>query len=235
MIGNGRRVRGRRKNGEIFPMRLAVTEVRRNGEHHFIGLLRDLTEEDAARERIEFLALHDALTGLPNRAQFKEVLGTACAASRVQTCAVLFIDLDGFKPINDQYGHEAGDEALITVAKRLRHSLAEEDMVARYGGDEFVVMLSGPENVEQASTVARRLLDAISGPMTLLGKNCRLGASIGIALMPARCAAEDVLKTADQAMYAAKRAGRGGFAVAGNAGEVRSNKLQMSDCRNEGA
>lgn len=214
VIGTGRKVRGRRKNGDVFPMRLAVTEVRRNGDHHFIGVLRDVSDEEAARERIEFLALHDSLTGLPNRAQFKEVLGTACASKREQTGAVLFIDLDGFKPINDEHGHEAGDQALITVAKRLRHSLAEHDMVARFGGDEFVVMLTGPETVEQASAVAQRLLDAIALPMTLLGKDCRLGASIGIALMPARCAAEDVLKTADQAMYAAKRAGRGGFAVA---------------------
>lgn len=153
VIGIGRKVQGRRKNGETFPMRLSVTEVRRHTGSQFIGLVSDISVEEAARQHIEFLAMHDPLTGLPNRARFNEVLGVACGRSRWQPGAVLFID--DFKPINDRRGHEFGDEALITVAKRLRHNLVEQDMVARLGGDEFVVLLFGPDNAKQATTVAQ--------------------------------------------------------------------------------
>lgn len=215
VIGIGRKVQGRRKNGEVFPMRLSVTELRRNTGNKFIGLVSDISDEEAAQQRIEFLALHDPLTGLFNRASFNEALGVGCARSCEQPGAVLFIDLDGFKLINDRYGHEAGDEALITIAKRLSHNLAEQDMVARLGGDEFVVLLAGPENATQATAVAQRLLEAISRPMTLLGNTCHLGASIGIALMPAHgVTTNTILSAADNAMYAAKRAGKGRIVVA---------------------
>lgn len=216
VIGIGRKVRGRRKNGETFPMRLSVTEVRRHIGRQFIGLVSDISAEEAARQHIEFLAMHDPLTGLANRARFNEVLGVACGRSRLQPGAVLFIDLDDFKPINDRYGHEFGDEALITVAKRLRHNVVEQDMVARLGGDEFVVLLAGTEDAKQATAVAQRLLEAIVRPMTVLGYSCQVGASIGIALMPAHGISGDVLLTAaDTAMYAAKHAGKGCIVVAG--------------------
>ena len=215
IIGIGRKVQGLRKNGNVFPMRLAVTEVRRNARTQFIGLVSDISDEEAALHHIEFLALHDLLTGLPNRARLIEALGVACRRSREHPCAVLFIDLDGFKPINDRHGHDAGDEALITIAKRLHHNLADQDMVARLGGDEFVALVEGPETPTQAIAVAQRLLEAVSRPMTLLGHICQLGASIGIALMPANgTTASDVLSAADNAMYAAKRAGKGRIAMA---------------------
>ena len=217
IIGSGRKVQGRRKNGEVFPMRLAVTELQLSTGNQFIGLVSDISDEEAARQRIEFLALHDPLTSLPNRACFNEALAQACSRIQGQSGAVLFIDLDGFKPINDSHGHEAGDEALVTVAKRLRHNLADKDMVARLGGDEFVVLLSASENAAQASAVAQRLLEAISKPMTLFGNACQLGASIGIALMPQHgSSANEILGAADNAMYAAKRAGKGCIVVAGN-------------------
>ncbi len=124
VIGIGRKVHGLRKNGEVFPMRLAVTEVRRGNEPIFIGLVSDISAEETARTRIEFLALHDALTGLPNRVQFNAKLEALCAQSdRTGVHAVLFLDLDGFKPINDKLGHKAGDEALKIAAHRLQNSL----------------------------------------------------------------------------------------------------------------
>lgn len=209
VIGIGRKVRGLRKNGETFPMRLAVTEIQRGAGQVFIGLVSDISAEEAARERIEFLALHDALTGLPNRAQFNARLEALCAQSGNGMHAVLFLDLDGFKPINDTLGHEAGDEALRIAAHRLRHDLAESDFVARLGGDEFVAICHDIASAEAALAIGNRLLAAIAQPMTLLGTPSRMGASIGIALFPQHGqTATEVLTAADHAMYTAKRSGK---------------------------
>jgi diguanylate cyclase (GGDEF)-like protein/PAS domain S-box-containing protein len=218
VIGIGRKVQGQRKNGEVFPMRLAVTEVRRNGDSLFIGLVNDISEEERARQKIEFLALYDALTGLPNRAHYNDVIEALMAAPGAQTHALLFIDLDGFKPINDTLGHAAGDEALKVVAERLRHALAANDFVARLGGDEFVVIARAIAGPQAALTIAERLLESIGQPMTLLGQPSRMGASIGIALLPQgdTRSASEILSAADNAMYAAKRGGKG-RAVLGHA------------------
>jgi len=210
VIGIGRKVRGLRKNDEIFPMRLAVTEIQRGASRVFIGLVSDISTEEAARERIEFLALHDALTGLPNRAQFNARLEALCAQSGDGMHAVLFLDLDGFKPINDAHGHEAGDEALRIAAQRLRHDLAEGDFVARLGGDEFVAICHDIASADAARAIGNRLLAAIAQPMTLLGTPSHMGASIGIALLPQHGhTATDILTAADHAMYVAKRRGKG--------------------------
>jgi diguanylate cyclase (GGDEF)-like protein/PAS domain S-box-containing protein len=214
IIGIGRKVFGLRKNGEVFRMQLAVTEIKQIDRSMFIGLVRDISMEEAARERIEFLALHDPLTGLPNRAQFSDVL--EATLKRGGAHAVLFIDLDGFKPINDSLGHEAGDEALKAVASRLRHAVAADDFVARLGGDEFVAILRDIPERNTAAAIAERLIAAISQPLTLLGNPSRLGASIGIAMIPEHGnQANAVLTAADNAMYSAKHAGKGCVIVAG--------------------
>lgn len=218
VIGIGRKVRGLRKNGDIFPMRLAVTEIERSNGKLFIGVVSDISAEEAARERIEFLALHDALTSLPNRAQFNTRLDAMCEKSGIRKHAVLFLDLDGFKPINDTLGHEAGDEALKIAAHRLRRELAANDFVARLGGDEFVAICEGITEPDAAIAIGRRLLDTISQPMTLFGHACQMGASIGIALYPHHGrSATEILTAADHAMYAAKRAGKGQVILAESA------------------
>jgi diguanylate cyclase (GGDEF)-like protein/PAS domain S-box-containing protein len=218
IVGNSRKVHGRRKNGEIFPMQLAVTEVRRNQGSLFIGLISDITREEEARQRIEFLAWHDSLTGLPNRANFNDALEALCKEADGRLHAVLFVDLDGFKPINDTLGHDAGDEALRVIAGRLRNELASTDFVARLGGDEFVAIARDLPGPEAATAIAERLLDSICRPMTLLGKPSRLCASIGIALVPDHgTSADAILTAADNAMYAAKRAGRSRAIMAGTA------------------
>ncbi|MDD2846136.1 MAG: diguanylate cyclase [Rhodoferax sp.] len=210
VIGIGRKVRGLRKNGETFPMRLAVTEVRRGIEPIFIGLVSDISIEESARARIEFLALHDALTGLPNRSQFNAKLETLCAQrDRSDLHAVLFLDLDGFKLINDALGHQAGDEALKIAAQRLQHSLPAGDFVARLGGDEFVAICYHIASVDAALAIGNQLLAAIAQPMTLLGHPSSMGASAGIALLPQHgCVVSDILTAADHAMYCAKRRGK---------------------------
>jgi diguanylate cyclase (GGDEF)-like protein/PAS domain S-box-containing protein len=223
IIGIGRKVSGLRKNGEVFPLNLAVTEVRSSNGSLFIGLVRDISVEEEARQRIEHMALHDPLTGLPNRARFKEVLEEASKRADARPCAVLFIDLDGFKPINDEHGHEAGDQALSTVAKRLLHGVAEKDVVARLGGDEFVVLLVDVGDKDVARNIAERLLSSISQPMNLMGHPCRLGASIGVGMMPADgVTANDILTLADNAMYVAKRSGKGCVVLTGEMPRVYS-------------
>lgn len=216
VIGIGRKVEGRRKNGEVFPMRLSVTEVGGAQGAQFIGLVADITQEEEARRHIEYLALHDPLTRLPNRARFNQVFEDLFARPPSGTSAVLFVDLDGFKPVNDSLGHDAGDEALRVIAGRMRHQLAAGDFVARLGGDEFVAILPEVPGPDAAAAVARRLIEAVSNPMTLNGAQVTLGASVGIALIPQHgTTATDVLTAADDAMYAAKRAGKGRAVMAG--------------------
>jgi diguanylate cyclase (GGDEF)-like protein/PAS domain S-box-containing protein len=218
VIGIGRKVFGLRQDGDVFRMQLGVTEIRQGNRSMFIGLVRDISMEEAARERIEFLALHDPLTGLPNRASFNDTLEALCRDHGGKSHAVLFIDLDGFKPINDTLGHDAGDEALRVVAGRLRNELASTDFVARLGGDEFVAIARDLPGPEAATAIAERLLDAVCHPMTLLGKPSRLCASIGIALLPEHgTSADAILTAADNAMYAAKRTGKGQAVLAGTA------------------
>lgn len=209
VIGVGRKVEGKRKNGQVFPMRLAVTEIKRIEGRVFIGLIIDISAEEEARQRIEFLALHDPLTGLPNRTHFNETLEATLKTAGGAVHALLFIDLDGFKPINDTLGHEAGDEALKIVSSRLRHALSGDDMVARLGGDEFVVIAHAVSSAEAAMAIGNRLLAALSRPMLLLGNPYEIGASIGIALIAKHgVTADEVLTSADNAMYIAKRGGK---------------------------
>lgn len=210
IIGMGRKVQGRRKSGELFPMRLAITEVKRAKDSLFIGLIQDISAEEAARIRIEYLALHDALTGLPNRAAFNQALDNFQQQPSNQPHLLLFIDLDGFKPINDTLGHEAGDEALIKVAQRINKLLGKNDFAARLGGDEFVLLLHQRGLQQAAEDFARQLLEQLSQPMQLTAKTASMGASIGaLPFMPGAQSNSELLTQADHAMYAAKKAGKG--------------------------
>ena len=215
IMGQGRKVQGRRKNGELFPMRLAVTQVKRAQDSLFIGLVQDISEEEAARKRIEFLALHDTLTELPNRAAFNQKLEEWQAGSPSAQHLLIYLDLDGFKPINDTLGHEAGDAALQEVARRLNQLLGKNDFAARLGGDEFVVLAEGRGAAQQAEAFVQQLLDRLCQPFTLLGHPARMGASLGaLAFKPGQLTSNELLTRADHAMYEAKRAGKGRYAFA---------------------
>jgi diguanylate cyclase (GGDEF)-like protein len=171
-------------------------------------------EKKQADERIQYLATHDGLTGLPNRAMFGELLKTSIAAARrhERQFAVLFIDLDRFKVINDSLGHFSGDKLLAEAGNRLRSTLRASDVVARLGGDEFVVILNDVKEVHQVAVVARSLLAALSRPLVLSGHECRTTASIGIAMFPKDGTDEHTLtKNADMAMYLAKEDGKNDF------------------------
>lgn len=177
------------------------------------GLLRtytDVTEARAYEQRIEHMASHDGLTGLLNRAKFLDCLASEVALARRMhtTFAVLYLDLDGFKPVNDHHGHALGDRVLARVAHTLTHTARESDFVARLGGDEFAILQRGMNHRDQAWRLAQRLEKALQEPFTLEGVPIRIGASIGVALFPEHgTEPESLVAAADQAMYLTK-AGR---------------------------
>jgi diguanylate cyclase (GGDEF)-like protein len=171
------------------------------------------TEKEQAEEKIKHLANHDGLTDLPNRTLFSQLLEFSIqSAKRYQRpCAVLFIDLDRFKLINDSLGHGAGDTLLIEMANRLREGVRASDVVARIGGDEFVVLLNEVNDAQHIKTVAASLLSSLGRSMELKGKECRVTASIGVAIYPDHGTDEQtLLKHADTAMYLAKTEGKNG-------------------------
>ncbi len=204
---------GLRSDGAAFPLAVSVSEVELPGEHLFVAILHDLTEQRRAQARIHRLAHHDPLTGLVNRLSLNLRLEQALARARRQqgTAAVMFLDLDHFKKINDTHGHETGDQLLLAVADRLRELLAGVDTIARLGGDEFIV-ITGCITPDDAGHMAARIVDTLARPYALQGKALHSGTSVGIAMFPGD--GEDpgtLLRHADTAMYAAKGSGRGQF------------------------
>jgi len=168
-------------------------------------------ERRAGQERISYLASHDALTGLPNRVMFGELLNRAITTAQryERKFAVMFVDLDRFKLINDSLGHAAGDQLLKEIAQRLSECLRASDVVARMGGDEFVVLVQEVDDAEQVSVVARKILSATMRPVMLLGQECRVTGSVGISMYPADATDEQsLMKCADMAMYKAKDEGK---------------------------
>ena len=191
--------------------------VVRNDEvgHLTLAFNRVLSKLLESRAELEHIAHHDTLTGLPNRQLLADRMKQALARAQRSRgkIAVLFLDLDGFKPINDQFGHETGDAALREVADRVSKAIRREDTLARIGGDEFVILLSDLNDKarESAELVANKCLEAFRQPFIIREHWCRMGTSIGIAVGDGECSPDKLLIAADQAMYRAKDAGRGKF------------------------
>ena len=200
-----------RNNGELFPVELSASEMTLGGLRYFIGIVRDITERKLAEQKIAHLAHYDSLTDLPNRALFLDHLEHSLPLAKRHNCkvAVMFLDLDGFKKINDTLGHDAGDLLLQGVSGRLQKIIRASDTVARVGGDEFTFILNDVGSDENTSLIANKIITALSEPFVLNDKTCNIGASIGIATYPDDAQNTGALiKQADEAMYLAKTSGK---------------------------
>lgn len=212
MLGRrGRELIAVRKDGVQFPMEMSLSEMVLGESRYFIGVVRDITERKQAEEKIAHLAHHDYLTDLPNRAQFMNRLehSVLLAERNRQMVAVLFLDLDGFKQVNDSLGHDSGDLLLKEVSNRLRAITRASDTVARVGGDEFTFVLNHIESEENATHVARKIIGTLAEPFDLGGHACHVSGSVGISIFPTDAKNyEELIKQADEAMYLAKQSGK---------------------------
>ena len=213
----------RHRTGQIRRHDLTITAVLDSKEQivNFVGLLRDVTERHTQQEEMRHLATHDQLTGLANRTLLMEALNRslALAARQGRRVGLLFLDLDGFKPVNDHFGHGTGDCLLQAVTNRLLSSIRKSDTLCRQGGDEFVLLVPEVEDLAQLVSLAEKLLLSLQEPYPDLPSGITIGASIGVACWPEHAEdADGLLDAADNAMYQAKHQGGGTIAMAGSAG-----------------
>jgi diguanylate cyclase (GGDEF)-like protein/PAS domain S-box-containing protein/hemerythrin-like metal-binding protein len=206
-----------RKDGKVLWGSQQVSLVRdeQGAPEYFISAIQDITERKRAEQQISFMAYHDKLTGLPNRALLFDRLSQAMSQAKrdAKHVALLFADLDGFKAINDEYGHEAGDAVLRMAAQRFLACVRAVDTVARFGGDEFAIVLGCLEEPQQAKAVAEKIVQAFAQSLTLPdGSECHVGASVGISIYPEHGSAMDnLMVAADRAMYESKRGGKNAY------------------------
>ncbi|MBL4801386.1 MAG: EAL domain-containing protein [Emcibacter sp.] len=202
---------GHRKNGTTFPIELNIRKVTIGGKKQFTIVISDVTERHEAEMLIREMALHDSLTGLANRNLLQQRLDEAMRMARrmERKIAVMFLDLDGFKPVNDMFGHAAGDKLLRVVANRLESCAREIDTVARIGGDEFAIISTNIENEQDAAKAAQRVLDCIKKPIIVDGNSHTIGTSIGISFFPYdSMEPQELFRMADVALYQAKNDGK---------------------------
>lgn len=206
----------RHKNGEIYPewLKISVIKDSRQNVVNYVGIFSDTHTQKYILERLHYLAYYDGLTGLPNRRLFLDRLNMSLFNARRDNhiLAVIFVDLDQFKQVNDTLGHKAGDNLLVAVAERMKGCLREVDTLARFGGDEFAILLPVISHPDDASNIARKFLDCCDKPLNIDGRELHMTASIGISVFPKD--GEDVdglLGNADHAMYQIKGAGRNGY------------------------
>lgn len=222
-VGKTKTLIGIRKDGGLFPMQLGLTSININNKSGdlFIGLVRDITQQEKDRQRIEYLALHDNLTGLANRMKFNKELEKSLKMMNNQLfIGLMYLDIDGFKPINDTFGHSIGDQVLITIGKRLTEVVGRNGLVARLGGDEFVVLIAEQPEKLFTLTCAERIVNIIRQPMTFKNENnqnvdCLVGVSIGVAFAPEHGKDNhSLISASDSAMYIAKKNGKNQFVIA---------------------
>jgi len=231
-----------RKDGSTYPVEVRLQLSRVGDVSMFVSIIMDITDRRAAEEQINFLAFHDELTHLPNRNLFLDRLQQAIfEADRTEhLVAVLFLDLDRFKTINDSLGHTVGDQVLIQSAKRLNSVLRAGDTISRLGGDEFSIVLSDIHNVMDCTLIAEKLIDCMSKPLVIGDRELVVTVSIGITIYPFdNGEIQGLLKNADMAMYHAKEAGRNNFqfyssSMADKASERMGLEMSLRRALNEG-
>jgi len=205
------------KSGNPIPFHFSEQLHIRGNQRYLVGVGTDITDRRQAEDKLKHLATHDVLTGLPTRLLCMEFISSAIATAQrhKNKAAVLFIDLDGFKLVNDTLGHDAGDDLLKLVSKRIVSLVRKVDKVARIGGDEFVVILENIQDRAGIEYVAKELIIAISSPFNLPQGAATVGASIGISIYPETAeSVEDLLKSADTAMYSVKGSGKNNYSFA---------------------
>jgi diguanylate cyclase (GGDEF)-like protein len=197
-----------RPNGTVMEIRGSPIEG-----GGFVTIYLDVTDDRRNQALIAHMAHHDTLTDLPNRALFSDRLQTAVSlAKRSGLIAVHYLDIDEFKPVNDQLGHKAGDDLLVAIAGRLKRSVRENDTVARLGGDEFAIVQTGIREENDAAVLARRVVREIGNPYEIAGRTVNVGVSVGVALAPTDgVTTDELLRKADAALYRSKSGGRGCF------------------------
>jgi diguanylate cyclase (GGDEF)-like protein/PAS domain S-box-containing protein len=203
-----------RKNGDVFPAEVCLTALTVSGRPMLLATVRDITDRKAAEERVRYLAYYDALTGLPNRTLLQDRLEKALASARRRKdkLALLFLDLDRFKDINDSVGHSVGDLLLQEIGERLKTWGREQDTIARLGGDEFMIMVTEVRDATDAAVAAERLMDEMTAEFVVQGHSFSVNCSLGISIFPEHGAdSETLIKNADAAMYSAKENGRNNF------------------------
>lgn len=213
-LGPGRESVGRRKDGTTFPIEVTIGKADDGARPSYTAIVRDITRRKREEEETRHLASHDVLTGLANRALFHDRLREALTAGERsgRLVAVLLLDLDDFKRINDTLGHVVGDRLLCEVAERLRQCSRKSDTVARLGGDEFAIVATNLESPDAVTFLASRIIDSLAAPVRLDGHQVQTGTSVGVSLFPTDATdAEDLLINADRALYQAKEAGRGTY------------------------
>ena len=211
VLNTRREVTALRRDGSEFPVDLSMSEAQVNGDRLITAILLDISERRALEERIHRMAHYDDLTGLPNRALYFDQLERALALAHRQQhkVGVLFIDLNDFKPVNDEFGHATGDDLLRLVAGRLAACMRESDMVARLGGDEFTVILPAIQGLADAEEAAQRVAAAFRETFIVGGRPITVGFSVGVALYPEDgLTASEITHRADVRMYRAKEASR---------------------------
>ncbi len=207
----------RRKNGKIYAEWLTINTVKNSGGRitHHIAIFSDITEQRVAAAHVEYLATHDALTGLPNRALFSELLNNILAGAKRanEVVALFYLDIDRFKEVNDTLGHDIGDRLLVTVAERLLEIVRADDVVARRSGDEFTMACAHLRNRLDAAALADKILHLCNLPFSVDGQSLHISISLGIALFPEDGAdIEILLRRADAALYRVKNTGRNNYA-----------------------
>ncbi|MBF0614899.1 MAG: ABC transporter substrate-binding protein [Magnetococcales bacterium] len=216
LMGRRGAVSGYRKDGSVFPAEASISRFRHGQEWMLVVTLQDITERKRAEADMLWRATHDPLTSLPNRALIKERLHNALQRTRHNglNVALLFVDLDNFKLINDTYGHDAGDRLLIAVANILINNVRAGDTVARLGGDEFLILCDQTESLQPITMLAERLNQALRSPVSLGEHQVFITASIGLAIgHGATHSADDLLRESDAAMYSSKEQGRDGYRI----------------------
>ncbi|MDQ4106720.1 MAG: diguanylate cyclase, partial [Actinomycetota bacterium] len=205
----------RRKDGSTFPVEVGVGSIRYGGRRVIFAACRDMTARRELERRLRHEALHDPLTKLPNRALFADRLEHALAQAKRtgESVAVLFLDLDGFKSVNDTLGHEAGDQLLISFGHRLRSSVREADTVARLAGDEFTVLLEHLTDEDEAILVINRIQNNLETPFRIKGRQMPVTTSIGLSYSDPSADPGELLNQADEAMYRAKERGKARYEV----------------------